>query len=268
MTDLTAEALGPLLGARPVRAYTAILSSGAEAMAWARRGAPDGAVVVADYQASPRGRAGLQWSVRAGEGLCFSVVLRPGLPAEREGWLYAVAVCALADVAGEGAWIEWPDAVVRRGERFAAVGVHAELGPHGVDWAVVNVLVPGARPPRGPLLRRALEAFETRYRMPEEEVLDAYASRCATLGRRVVARLIPLAPGGPKVAGRATAVKADGALVIETVAGTHVAVRAPNLGLLEDEESETRQAAIPEFARGYLDRETPRRPQREEPGGP
>ncbi|MDQ4130536.1 MAG: hypothetical protein M3133_06040, partial [Actinomycetota bacterium] len=73
---------------RPVRTYPAILSTSADAFAWARAGAPEGALVVADYQAAPRGRAGLPWEVRPGEGLGFSLVLRPELPPEREGWLY------------------------------------------------------------------------------------------------------------------------------------------------------------------------------------
>ncbi|MEJ7744106.1 MAG: hypothetical protein WKF73_17135, partial [Nocardioidaceae bacterium] len=50
--DLGPGAITAALGDRPVRAYPALLSTEAVGMAWAREGAPSGAVVVADYQAS------------------------------------------------------------------------------------------------------------------------------------------------------------------------------------------------------------------------
>lgn len=53
-TDLSAHALAEALPGRPVRSYPAMLSTEADALAWARAGADDGAVVVAGYQAAPR----------------------------------------------------------------------------------------------------------------------------------------------------------------------------------------------------------------------
>jgi BirA family biotin operon repressor/biotin-[acetyl-CoA-carboxylase] ligase len=231
--DLTADALAADLPGRPVRSYPALLSTEADALAWARAGAPDGAVVVAGYQASPRGRAGLPWKVHQGTGLAFSLILRPELPIDREGWVYTVATSGLADAVGADTSIAWPDEV-RRGEQQAgAVGAWVELTAEGVSWAVVNLLVPDAAPPRGPLLARVAEAIQRYQRTPAEVVLAAYRARCATLGMAVRARLIPLGPSGPRVEGTAVDVLADGALVIETAAGRRVAVRPQNLGLLD-----------------------------------
>ncbi|MDQ3931293.1 MAG: hypothetical protein M3252_00415, partial [Actinomycetota bacterium] len=134
--DLSPDAVAEALPDRPVRSYPAILSTSADALAWARAGAPEGAVVVADYQASPRGRAGLPWQVRPGEGLGFSLVLRPQLPPEREGWLYTVAASGMADVLGPQTRIQWPDEVVRDDERAGAVGVEVELAGQTTSWAV------------------------------------------------------------------------------------------------------------------------------------
>ena len=225
--DLTEEAVARALGDRPFRAYRALVSTEADALAWARAGAPGGAVVVAEYQASPRGRAGLEWRTRPEESLAFSLVVRPRLPAPREGWLYVVASLGLSDALG--AAVEWPDAVVGAG----AVGISTGLGPFGVEWAVVNVLASPATPPRAPLLKRIVEAIEERLREPSAGALAAYLRRCETIGRHVRARMIPMGPGGVVVEGRAVSVKTDGALVVETADGRRLAIRPQNLGLLD-----------------------------------
>ena len=222
------EALERALPSRPFRFYPAVLSTEADALAWARAGAPQGAVVTAGYQASPRGRAGFEWDV--GDGLAFSLVLRPRLPAPREGWVYTVAVSGLADALGEEATIEWPDTVHCRGVQVGAVGAHVEVGPLGVEWAVVNVLI---HEPDPELVARIVEAIEARLPEASAPVLAAYLRRCDTIGRRVVARLIPLGPGGPEASGIAVSSSPDGSLVVETPEGRRLAIPPQNLGLLE-----------------------------------
>lgn len=232
-TDLSGDALARVLPARPLRSYPALLSTEADALAWARAGAPDGALVVADYQASPRGRAGWPWEVRPGAGLGFSIVLRPNLAARREGWLYTVATSGLAEALDGETTIEWPDEVRIGGRRAAAVGVQVQPEGNALTWAVISVLVVEATPPRGPLLARVVEAIEARARARSASVLADYRRHCETIGRRVCARLVPLRPGGPNVTGTAVGSLADGALLIEPEDGRRVAVPPPSLGLLE-----------------------------------
>lgn len=246
--DLAAPEVTAALGDRPARSYPALLSTEAAAMAWAREGAPHGAVVVADYQASPRGRGGLPWQVRQGHGLGFTLVLRPGdLTPEREGWPYVAASLALAELTPSpelpgtaGVELEWPDTVGSGGgtDLLASVGVHVEPGPRRADWLTVTVLVHHARPPRAPLLSALASGLEERLAAPADAVLPAYRSRCTTLGRQVRARLIPMGPGGPEVTGEAVDVLGDGALVLLTARGNRVAVRPQNLGLLEAPDGE------------------------------
>jgi BirA family biotin operon repressor/biotin-[acetyl-CoA-carboxylase] ligase len=231
--DLTPEAVSKVLPERPVRAYPALLSTHADALAWARSGAPEGAVVVAEYQASPRGRAGVEWHP-ARESLSFSLVLRPRLPPPREGWLYVVATCGLADALGPGGEIAWPDEVHAGGRRAGAVGVQVELRGAATEWAVVSVLVEHSQPPRTAELARVVEAVERRYRSSTVPVLADYLRRCRTIGRHVRARLIPLGPGGVVIEGKAVNVLADGALVIERGAEARTAVRPQSLGRLEE----------------------------------
>ncbi|MGH4022214.1 MAG: biotin--[acetyl-CoA-carboxylase] ligase [Pseudonocardiaceae bacterium] len=232
--DLSTDALTETMPRRLVRSYPAVVSTEAAALAWAREGAPHGTVVVAGYQASPRGRAGLPWKLLPDIGLGFSLVLRPELPAAREGWVYAAAVCGLADFAGAGAMITWPDEVYRSGARVGALGAWVELGAEGVQWVVLNVLVDDVVPPRAPILAHAVTAIEARMAAPGQAVLADYRARCATIGRQVRARLIPMGPAGPRVEGTAADILADGSLTIKTATGNRVAVRPQNLGVLDD----------------------------------
>jgi BirA family biotin operon repressor/biotin-[acetyl-CoA-carboxylase] ligase len=235
--DLAAEALGALLPGRPLRTYPALLSSEVDAEAWARAGGPDGGVVTAGYLAAPRGRAGLPWPVNLDRGLVFSLLLRPDLPPEREGWPYLAAGLGLADVLGPDVEIRWPDEVHGLDGRVGAIGLRTELGPDRVRWCVLTLLAEHARPPRGPLLARLVAAVEGRLDDPVDALLDAYRDQCATLGRRVRARLIPLGPAGPQVEGEAVDVRADGGLVIRTDEGRRAVVPPPHLGLLDDLDS-------------------------------
>lgn len=239
--DLSREAVADLMPDRPLRAYPAMMSTEAEALAWGRRGAPSGALVVAAYQASPRGRSGLERPglIEPDRGLGFTLVVRPDLHPERQGWSYVAAGCAAADVLAadrpdEEVSLVWPDEVHVGGRLTAALGVHSELGPSSVRWAAVTVLVSGVVPPRTRLLARLVEAIESRHDAPTEEVLADYRERCGTLGRRVRARLLPLGPSGPEVTGVAVDVLADGALVVDPPDDRRVAVPPQDLGHLED----------------------------------
>lgn len=237
--DLEQSALEELLPGRPVRSYPALLSSEAEAAAWARAGAPAGSLVTAGYQVSPRGRAGVPWEVPLGRGLVFSLVLRPPLPVEREGWPYITTSVAISDVLGADATrLQWPDRVEDvAGAGLGALGLTTRLGPSVTEWVVVTVLVENAVPPRAPLVARVVEAMETRAAQPAAEVVEQYRSRSATIGVHVLARMIPLGPAGPTVEGTAVDVLDDGALVLLTERGHRVAVRPQNLGVLEHVEA-------------------------------
>lgn len=230
--DLSIERLAELLADRPVRTYPALLSTEVGAEAWARAGGPAGGVVTAGYLAAPRGRAGLPWE--PGKGLVFSLLLRPDLPPEREGWPYLAAGLGLADALGGESTIRWPDEIYGPAGRTGALGLRTELGADRVTWAVVTMLAEHAAPPRAPLLATILTAVDGRLDEPAEALLEAYRRRCATLGRQVRARLVPLGPAGPVVEGEAVDVRPDGALVIRTAEGRRAVVPPQNLGLLED----------------------------------
>lgn len=231
--DLTPEALEAALPGRALRSYVALVSTGSVAYGWAIEGAPDGAAVIADHQLSPRGHAGRPLKDPPGRGLGFSVVMRPSLPLAREGWLYTLVLTALSDVFGEASTVEWPDEVRRDGAMVAAVGIRTGVGEDDdeIVWAIVDVLLPEAAPPRGPILAAALEAIDARAAGDAGAVLRDYDRVCATIGRQVRARL--RAGTGPSVEGRAVESQEDGAIVLETPNGLRAPVRPHDVRRLE-----------------------------------
>jgi BirA family biotin operon repressor/biotin-[acetyl-CoA-carboxylase] ligase len=223
--DLTPEALEAAMPGRPLRTYAAVVSTGAAAHGWATEGAPGGAVVIAGQQLAPRGHAARPLGHLAHQGVGFALVMRPVLPAAREGWLYTVVLSALADSLGDGSTIEWPDEVRRDGVLHAAAAVHSRIASAdgGIEWAIAEVLLPNAPAPRGRLLRMVLDAIDARGAVAVEDVRHGYESVCQTIGRRVRIRM--RAGTAPSVEGRATKTLADGAVVLERPDGERFAVR-------------------------------------------
>jgi BirA family transcriptional regulator, biotin operon repressor / biotin---[acetyl-CoA-carboxylase] ligase len=242
--DLARAPLAALLPDRPLRTFPAMLSTEAEALRWARTGAEAGSVVVTGYQASPRGRSGLSYADRftPGRGLGCSLVVRPAaLAEEREGWLYTAALVGVHDVVGgvrPTTSIAWPDRCVTDGRTSAALGVHGEPAGGRIVWAVITILVPDAEPPRGPLLAALLAGVEARLAQDPGAVLVDARTRCSTLGRRVIARVLPMGPASPSFLGVAEDLVDDGGLRIATDDGPRVVVRPQSLGALDAPEDE------------------------------
>lgn len=112
---------------------------------WAREGAPDGAVVVADAQSHGRGRHERSWSTPAGETIALSVLLRPSLSPQdlpKVALSAGLAARAAIDAALGGAGrprIKWPNDVFVGGRKIAGVLVEGALSSSRVDHAVVGI---------------------------------------------------------------------------------------------------------------------------------
>jgi BirA family biotin operon repressor/biotin-[acetyl-CoA-carboxylase] ligase len=96
-------------------------STNDDALAAAREGAPHGALFVTEEQLAGRGRRGNSWLAPPGEGLLFSLVLRPSLRAERAPALALLAGLAVRAAVGElleragssaRALVKWPNDVL------------------------------------------------------------------------------------------------------------------------------------------------------------
>lgn len=106
-------------------------STNERARALADDGAPHGTLVTAAEQTAGRGRQGRAWVAPYGRALLMSVVLR-----EWPRLLPLAAGAAVADTAGEGAGVKWPNDVLLDGRKVA--GILVEARPQA-GWAVLGV---------------------------------------------------------------------------------------------------------------------------------
>ena len=212
-------------------------STNADLAELARRGAPEGTVLLAEHQTAGRGRQGRSWESPPRAGLTFSVLLRPP---QVSGWLPLLAglavVVAVNEQAGTAAGLKWPNDVVvdgAGGGQRKLAGLLTEVAAGG-DGAVIvgiglNVTTRSDELPdpratslavagsmttdRSVLLKAVLRSLARAYaswRADPDALRAAYRAACVTLDQRVRVQL----PGGQSYEGVATEVDTDGRLVV------------------------------------------------------
>ncbi len=213
------------------------------------------AVLIADHQTAGRGRRDRTWDAPAGASLLMSIGLPVGdIDAER--WPLVNAAVALAAVdAAPDLRVKWPNDLVAvgagaDGSALKVGGIlaelHEDLGGLGacivvglglnLNWGEMpaelassatslDVLL-GGDVAADVIVTDLLVSLDSRWlgllgrSSPDvTEILDAYRSRSATIGRRVRVELDAVAGGDPALEGTAVDVDADGALVVETDSG-------------------------------------------------
>ena len=214
-------------------------STNADVAEAARRGDPEGLVVVAERQFAGRGRRDRQWVSPPRAGLTLSVLLRPAVAPSTWSWLPLMAGVALCEAVGSGAALKWPNDLLIGDAKCAGilaevagdavvlgVGLNVtaradELPPAAAGLPPTSLLLAGARTTnREALLRGFLGGFERWYvdwraaggAAGPVGLGDSYKKICATIGRRVTIHR----PSGDLLTGDAVTVDGDGQLVIRT----------------------------------------------------
>lgn len=124
--------------------YHELDSTNIEAQKLAKLGAAEGTVVVADRQTAGSGRLRRRWESPAGQGLWFSLLLRPTIAAAdcaQLTLLSAVAVTqALRGLTGKNFTIKWPNDIMLDGKKICGILAEMELAADGsVEYAVVGI---------------------------------------------------------------------------------------------------------------------------------
>lgn len=205
-------------------------------------GAEDRTVVVADYQASGRGRRGRTWEASPGQSLLCTILVRPRLATAQWPAYSLVAAVAVAETlartAALAARLKWPNDVLIAGRKIAgillesrmvgdvpaavvAIGVGINLAQRAFPAALAAratsvAIETGRTVARDAMLGALLEAFDAwRARLEGEGMAPVRARWLAladTIGRRVSI---------DGVSGVAVDLDPDGALVLEGAGRRH-----------------------------------------------
>lgn len=216
----------------------------------AEAGAPEGTMVIAEEQRSPRGRLGRAYFTPPG-GLWFSLILRPHRSPDQVIHLSLLAGVgvhqAIEEVTGLRPWIRWPNDLLVGDRKLVGIGVELASEQDVLHYVIVGIGVNvnismrdfpadlrpiaislrellGRDVPRVPLLQRILERIEALYdrylAVGPAPVLEAWRALPSLLGQRVtVEELQPIRPGietGGRWEGTAIDLDDDGALLVRT----------------------------------------------------
>ena len=125
---------------RSVRYYQSTGSTMDDVAQWARDGADEGVVIVAETQNSSRGRLGRRWISDSGN-LYFSVLFRP--TADELPLLCPLAGVAVArsirQVAGVYPQAKWPNDITIDGRKVAGILAESALSGNRIEHAVVGI---------------------------------------------------------------------------------------------------------------------------------
>jgi len=232
-------------------------STNDDALAAARDGAPHGALWVTEEQLAGRGRRGNTWLAAPGEGLLFSLVIRPNVALEQAPSLALLAGLAVRSTVSEllhaagvdlAALVKWPNDVLVGGRKLAGILVESQIRGSELGAVVVGVglnvgrLAPpselekasaslaslGVRAAREDLLASILRALETRLcalespERPLSTVAEELARYDALKGRRIsIGSLVGVGAG---IDQKGFLALLDGAGVTHRVGTGHVAV--------------------------------------------
>lgn len=172
----------------PISFYDVLDSTNLRAKLDAEKGAPQGALVVADMQTAGRGRRGRSWSSPAGTNAYFTLILKPDFAPDKASMLTLVMAIAVAvgitETCGVEAAIKWPNDIVIGGKKVCGMltelSVQQEYIQYVVIGAGVNVglqdFAPeiaataacleqecGRKVSRAELIANIMRAFETYY---------------------------------------------------------------------------------------------------------
>lgn len=114
-----------------LRVYSRLESTNTTARAWAREGAPEGALVLARQQTAGRGRHGRSWEAAPDQNLTFSLVLRSFSSSEQIGLLPLVTGLAVARMIDRlddtvSPRIKWPNDVLVGGRKLCGILVERD----------------------------------------------------------------------------------------------------------------------------------------------
>lgn len=232
-----------------VRYFDSIGSTNDESLVWAKKGAGDLSLIVADEQTLGRGRMDRRWYTPPQTALAFSLILRPARKEtpllSRTVGLAALALTDALQMLNLVPQIKWPNDVLLNGRKAGGILVEATWFEDEVESLVVGMgvnvakgAVPstdilgfpaisledmlGYAPNRTVLLHSILaNIIALRPHMGTDSFLASWEGKLAYYGRQVQVEM----GGGESISGKVTGLESDGSLKLRDDDGKSVSVR-------------------------------------------
>lgn len=242
---------------REVHLFPEVGSTNTLAMEMASKGAPEGAIILAETQTGGKGRRGRKWISPKGN-LYVSVVLRPDIPLHKSSVITlmgAVAVAsAIRGMSGVKASIKWPNDILISGKKVSGLLTEMSAEQDRVRHVVLGIGIDAnmdleALPPdvraqtttiaaeagrnidRTALLRQLLRELDRWYGVflaNRQDVLREWKTLNVTTGNRVV-----ISGAGEVLEGLAEGIDDEGRLIIRLDNGVVKTVAAGDVTIVK-----------------------------------
>lgn len=206
-------------------------STNDEARKLALKGAENLTVVLTEEQSVGRGRRGQRWVCPAGEGVAFSMVLRPEVPSvlwSRFALAAGLAVAEALEFFGVTTGVKWPNDVRVSGRKISGILVEADaeflvIGvginvnvtefPSDLEFSATSLANElGRQESREAVLVTCLQRLRVRLGQIKDdfnEIIQAWSERCVLTGK-----VVKMTVGGGQKTGMVEGISSRGELLL------------------------------------------------------
>ena len=219
-------------------------STNQEAKKFARAGAEEGTLVIADKQTAGKGRLGRSWESPSGTGIWMSLILRPHLlpkDASQITLIVGLSLCeAIEEVTGLSTQIKWPNDIIINKKKVCGIltemsaemegikyiipgigiNVNMKAFPENLPHATSLAIEGGKEYSRKAIITNFLEKFEVDYEQYKKDAhlgkfKERYEKKCINLHQKV-----KILGGNQEIIAEALGITHTGALRIRHEDGT------------------------------------------------
>jgi BirA family transcriptional regulator, biotin operon repressor / biotin---[acetyl-CoA-carboxylase] ligase len=156
--SLLRQALQTTCFGQEVRHFLRTDSTNIQARLWASEGAPEGALVISEFQDKGKGRLNRIWQSPPAQNLLFSLILRPQWPPKEAFYgtvLASVSLCrAVQEVADLPIGIKWPNDLYVGNKKLAGILTEFSADQDRLEYMIIGIglnchWAPAEPPPDG-----------------------------------------------------------------------------------------------------------------------
>ncbi|MXQ52569.1 biotin--[acetyl-CoA-carboxylase] ligase [Shimazuella alba] len=235
--ELSTKLFGQQIRYEPVAKSTQIL-----AHQWARAGAPEGSLVIADEQQAGKGRLGRVWYSPPKTGIWMSLILRPPIPIQQASHLTLLASVgvssAIINQTNLPIKIKWPNDLLLQGKKICGILTELRGDQDKIEYIVLgmginvnqqsdhfpselkevatSLAVQGKQSySRASLIAEVMKELEYYYLLYLEQGFEPIRNRWESLSDLIGKKITAKTPQA-KVVGVAESLSSDGSLMVRS----------------------------------------------------